>query len=117
VTEPNGATLLAERRCVRQVQLRVTNSANMVGDAVGIYGVVASFAVARRTRAIGIRAALGAQRWSLIRLVVAEASATLAGDWRACIGTSGRRRPCGRRPLRLMLASPATVQWMTTLKP
>ena len=38
---------------------------------VGIYGV-ASFAVARRTREIGIRAALGAQRSSLIRLVVAE---------------------------------------------
>ena len=44
---------------------------------VGIYGV-ASFAVARRTREIGIRAALGAQRSSLIRLVVAESMGRVA---------------------------------------
>jgi predicted permease len=38
---------------------------------VGIYGV-ASFAVARRTREIGIRAALGAQQRDVLRMVVSE---------------------------------------------
>jgi ABC-type antimicrobial peptide transport system permease subunit len=38
---------------------------------VGIYGV-ASFAVARRTRELGIRAALGAQQRDVLRMVVGE---------------------------------------------
>jgi hypothetical protein len=44
---------------------------------VGIYGV-ASFAVASRTREIGIRAALGAQRRDVIRLVVGESMSRVA---------------------------------------
>jgi predicted permease len=44
---------------------------------VGIYGV-AAFAVARRTREIGIRAALGAQTRDVLRLVVGESMRRVA---------------------------------------
>jgi ABC-type antimicrobial peptide transport system permease subunit len=50
----------------------------MLLACAGIYGVL-SFVTASRTHELGIRAALGASRWDLVRMVVSSGAAPVVG--------------------------------------
>ena len=58
------------------ILLELFGAIAMVLTAVGLYGVL-SYSVAERTREIGIRAALGASRGSIVRLVLGDGLAVV----------------------------------------
>jgi predicted permease len=73
--------------------------------AAGIYGAV-SFAVNQRTKDLGIRVALGATRWDIVREILLTGGrpvlhGLIAGLWLAVPTAAGLRESLGSSPIRL----------------
>lgn len=83
--EERVARSVADRRFVMLVLTSFGVVALMLA-AVGIYGVL-SYAVARRTKEIGVRVALGAQTTSVLGMVVGDSMRPVA--WGALLGIAG----------------------------
>lgn len=62
---------------LRSILLTAFAAVAIVLTALGLYGVIAH-GVLQRTREIGIRAALGANRWRILRLVLGQGLAAIA---------------------------------------
>jgi putative ABC transport system permease protein len=78
--------------------------------ATGVYGAVA-FTVTQRTRDLGIRVALGAQRLDILREVLLSGGkpvmhGLLAGLWLALVGAAAIRQAFRYTPIRLDTGNP-----------
>jgi putative ABC transport system permease protein len=82
---------IGERRAVTQLLMIFA----LVGAALGVMGIhgVVAFAVTQRTRELGIRAALGAQRRAIVLMLVSQgARLALAGIALGCIASVAASR-------------------------
>jgi macrolide transport system ATP-binding/permease protein len=101
-----GGSLYAAR--MGAMLLSVFGGLALLLSAIGVYGVMA-FSVARRTREIGVRMALGAHRGTVLRLVVADGMRLVAAG--ALLGLAGAL--AGGRWLESFLYGISSVDGMT----
>jgi len=76
--------------------------------SLGLYGVI-SYLVERRTQELGIRIALGAQRWSVLRLVLRDGlKMALAGVGVGLLAAFGLTRLLSKMVYGVSTTDPAT---------
>jgi predicted permease len=118
--DPIGTAAEAIRASVAEPRLRTTLLNAFAGvalalAAMGVYGLL-SFSVARSTREIGVRIALGAQRHAIVRLVLARGMTLVAGGAAAgLVASLALSRYLDRLLFGVTPTDPATFGAVTTV--